>query len=141
MKRGGVFALITYILYTLLFGGLYIALLKWLESIEDEKLYPVVLVILMAIVGACLALAICGLVATVLKLLHMATGWLVFGIFCILIDAFVLVYIVSSVFPATYSDIITQGVTETSIIVIIGIIVSFFLSVGALVSNIRSLKS
>ena len=38
MKRGGIFALVTYIIYTLLYGGLTLALLHWIENYEGEDL-------------------------------------------------------------------------------------------------------
>ena len=137
MKRGGVFALVTYIIYTLLYGGLTLRFYYELDKLKE--IFAVVVFLFLVLIILCLAIAIGGFVAAILKILHMATGWLVFGISCILVDAFVLIYMVASVFPAIYSDIITQGVTETSIIVIIGMIVPFFLSVGALISNIKSL--
>ena len=141
MRRGGVFALVTYMLYTLLYGGLTLMFYYEMDKLKDEKLFGALMLIFVVLIGLCVSLAIGGLVAAILKIVHMATGKLVFGISCILVDAFVLIYMVASVFPAIYSDIITQGVTETSIIVIIGIIVTFFLSVGALISNIKSLKN
>ncbi len=134
MRKGGVFALITYILYTLLFGGLYIALLKWLESIEDEELYPVALVILVVIAGACLALAIGGLVAVVLKLLHMVTGWLIFGIPCVLIDIYSVLSAISVfVEMASTGELFTGG--------ILIMLIPMVFSVGALISNIKSLQN
>ena len=140
MKRGGVFALITYIIYTLLFGGLAFALLNWMKNYEGEDLgYGALIIVL--ILGLCVALAIGGLVAVILKLLHMATGWLIFVIPCILIDAYSILSIVSSIFSDVYTAIITQGLSaETIIAIIITMIVPLLFSTGALISNIKSIK-
>ena len=141
MKRGGVFALITYILYTLLYGGLTLALLNWIENYEGEDLGYAGLIIVL-ILGLCVALAIGGLVAVILKFLHMMTGWVIFVIPCILIDAYSVLSVISSVFTDAYTVIITQGVnTETIIALAVGMIVPLFFSAGALISNIKSLKN
>ena len=141
MRRGGVFALITYILYTLLYGGLTLILLNWMENYEGEDLGYAALIIVL-ILGLCVALAIGGLVAVILKLLHMVTGWVIFVIPCILIDAYSVLSVISSVFTEVYTVIITQGVnTETIIALIVGMIVPLFFSAGALISNIKSLKN
>lgn len=141
MKRGGVFALITYIIYTLLYGGLTLALLNWIENYEGEDLgYGGLIIVL--ILGLCVALAIGGLVAVILKLLHMVTGWVIFVIPCILIDAYSVLSVISSVFTEVYTVIITQGVnTETIIALAVGMLVPLFFSAGALISNIKSLKN
>ena len=141
MKRGGVFALITYIIYTLLYGGLTLALLNWTENYEGEDLgYGGLIIVL--ILGLCVALAIGGLVAVILKLLHMVTGWVIFVIPCILIDAYSVLSVISSVFTEVYTVIITQGVnTETIIALAVGMLVPLFFSAGALISNIKSLKN
>lgn len=141
MKRGGVFALITYILYTLLYGGLSLALLHWMENYEGEGIGAVAFIIVL-ILGLCVALAIAGFVAVILKLLHMVTGWLIFVIPCILIDAYSVLSIISSVFTDAYTVITTEGVnTETIIALAVGMLVPLLFSVGALISNIRSLKN
>ena len=141
MRRGGIFALVTYIIYTLLYGGLTLALLHWIENYEGEDLgYGGIIIIL--VLGLCVALAIGGLVAVVLKLLHMVTGWVIFVIPCILIDAYSVLSIISSVFTDAYTVIITQGVSvETIIALAVGMIVPLFFSAGALISNIKSLKN
>ncbi len=141
MKRGGVFALITYILYTLLYGGLTLALLNWIENYEGEDLgYGGLIIVL--ILGLCVALAIGGLVAVILKLLHMVTGWVIFVIPCILIDAYSVLSVISYVFTDAYAVITTEGVnTETIIALAVGMIVPLFFSAGALISNIKSLKN
>lgn len=141
MKRGGVFALITYILYTLLYGGLSLALLHWMENYEGEGIGAVAFIIVL-ILGLYVALAIAGFVAVILKLLHMVTGWLIFVIPCILIDAYSVLSIISSVFTDAYTVITTEGVnTETIIALAVGMLVPLLFSVGALISNIRSLKN
>ena len=115
MRRGGIFALITYILYTLLYGGLTLALLNWIENYEGEDLgYGGIIIIL--VLGLCVALAIGGLVAVILKFLHMVTGWVIFVIPCILIDAYSVLSVISSVFTDVYTVIITQGVSVETII-------------------------
>ena len=141
MKKGGVFALITYILYTLLYGGLTLALLNWIENYEGEDLgYGGIIIIL--VLGLCVALAIGGLVAVILKFLHMVTGWVIFVIPCILIDAYSVLSVISSVFTDVYTVIITQGVSvETIIALAVGMLVPLFFSAGALISNIKSLKN
>ena len=132
MRRGGVFALVTYILYTLLYGGLTLALLNWIENYEGEELgYAGIIIVL--ILGLCVALAIGGLVAVVLKLLHMATGWLIFGIPCILIDAYAVLSAVSSIMEVGLIGSVPGG--------IIIMLIPLFFSVGALISNIKSLKN
>ena len=141
MRRGGIFALITYILYTLLYGGLTLALLNWIENYEGEDLgYGGIIIIL--VLGLCVALAIGGLVAVILKFLHMVTGWVIFVIPCILIDAYSVLSVISSVFTDVYTVIITQGVSvETIIALAVGMLVPLFFSAGALISNIKSLKN
>ena len=141
MKRGGVFALITYIIYTLLYGGLTLILLNWIENYEGEDLGYAGLIIVL-ILGLCVALAIGGLVAVILKLLHMVTGWLIFVIPCILIDAYSVMSIISSVFTDAYAVFTAEGVTvETIIALAVGMLVPLFFSAGALISNIKSLQN
>ena len=141
MRRGGVFALITYILYTFLYGGLGLALLHWVKNYEGESIGALAFVIVL-ILALCMALAIGGLVAVILKLLHMVTGWVIFVIPCILIDAYSVLSVISSVFTEVYTVIITQGVnTETIIALAVGMLVPLFFSAGALISNIKSLKN
>ena len=140
MKKAGKFALVTYIMYTLLYGGLTFAFSYILTNNDTVLITPIALFFVI-LYGVFVTLATSALIEIVLKILHMATGWVIFVIPCILFDAYVVFYIVSSVFPAVYTDTITQGVNaETIIIVIIGIIVTLLFSVGALISNIRSLK-
>lgn len=134
MRRGGVFALITYILYTLLFGGLTLMFYYEMDKLKDEKLFGALTLIFVVLIGLCVSLAFCGLVAVVLKLLHMATGWLIFGIPCILIDVYAVFSVASSIKEIAFSG---EPYTVEVFIMLIPII----FSVGALISNIRSLRN
>ncbi len=142
MRRGGVFALITYIIYTLLYGGLTLVFFSEVEKLKDEKIFGALVLIFTVLIVLCVSLAIGGLVAVILKLLHMATGWVIFVIPCILLDAYSVLAIISSAFSDVYTVIITQGVSaETIIALIIGMLVPLFFSLGALISNIKSLQN
>ena len=136
MRRGGIFALITYILYTLLFGGLSLVFIDVLKSFASEELGVAgsIGVIFLLVYFVCGTLAICGLVAVVLKLLHMATGWIIFGIPCILIDVYAVFSASASIKEIAFSG---EPYTGEAFIMLIPII----FSVGALISNIRSLRN
>ena len=130
MKRGGVFALITYILYTVLFGGLTLMFYSEVKQLEDENLLGAFMLIFMVLVVLCEILAFGGLVAAVLKLLHMATGWPVFGILCITIDVGMVGCVITS--------IVELGSNSSATFVFL---IPLLLSIGALISNIRSLRN
>ena len=129
MKRGG-FALITYILYTVLFGGLTLMFYYEMDKIKDEKLFGALALVILVLIGLCVSLAIGGLVAVVLKLLHMATGWPVFGILCITIDVGTVGCVITS--------IVELGSNSSATFVFF---IPLLLSIGALISNIRSLRN
>jgi hypothetical protein len=129
MKRGG-FALISYILYTVLFGGLTLMFYYEMDKLKDEKLFGAFALIFLVLIGLCVSLAIGGLVAVVLKLLHMATGWPVFGILCITIDVGMVGCVITS--------IVELGSNSSATFVFF---IPLLLSIGALISNIRSLRN
>lgn len=81
MKRGG-FALIIYILYTVVMGG-YTLWFAFNFKIGSPDSLGVIFTYIIGVFGI---YAVGGLIAVILKLLHMSTGWLLFGILCILID-------------------------------------------------------
>ena len=134
MKRGGIFALITYIIYTLLYGGLTLMFYYEIDKLKDEELFGALAFIFVVLIVLCVSLAIGGLVAVVLKLLHMATGWLIFGIPCILIDIYSVLSAISAVMEmASTGELYSSG--------ILIMLIPMVFSVGALISNIRSLKN
>ena len=129
MKRGGVFALITYILYTLFFGGivlLFTSAFRDADGGTDNSANVVVAIAYLLFT----VLAVAGLFAVILKLLHMTRGWFVCGVFCAIID-FNLIWSIISV-------IIQIGaVNEVTIV----LLVPLAFAMGALISNIKSLKN
>lgn len=142
MRRGGIFALITYIIYTLLYGGLTLMFYYEVDKLKDEQLFAVFALIFLVLITLCVSLAIGGLVAVILKLLHMVTGWVIFVIPCILIDAYSVLSVISYVFTDAYAVFTAEGVnTETIIALAVGMLVPLFFSAGALISNIKSLQN
>jgi hypothetical protein len=131
MKRGGIFALVTYILYTLLYGGLTLMFYYEVDKLKDEEIFAALALIFLVLITLCVSLAIGGLVAVVLKLLHMVTGWLIFGIPCILIDIYSVLSAISAVM-----EMASTGEQYSSGILIM--LIPMVFSVGALISNIKS---
>ena len=129
MRRGGIFALVTYIIYTLLCGGLAFAFYDEIKN-PDSQLSGTAALVMLLVWGLVVSCAIGGFIAVILKLLHMATGWLIFGIPCILID-------IGTVGSALSSIVELGSYSGETIILLIPLAVS----VGALISNIKSLKN
>lgn len=128
MRRGGVFALIFYILYTLFFGGIAVFLAIALKNDNGSAGIGGIGVALGIMIIA--SLAVGGLLAIILKLVHMATGWFVLGILCVLID-------IRTVYTLAVSIISVGAINGVTLVLILPLA----LAIGALVSNIRSLKS
>ena len=125
MIIGSFFSLIVYVIYTLFWGGIS-AWLIWALQSGNPGLAGIAvgLVIMMTAV-----LAIGGLIATVLKLIHIATRWKLFGILCVIIDGCILY----SLIPA----LIGVGAINGTFFVLL---VPVLLSIGSLISNLRSLS-
>ena len=128
MKRGGVFALITYIIYTLFFGGIAVWLAIALKNDNGSAGIGGIGVALGIMIIA--SLAVGGLFAIILKLVHMATGWFVLGLLCVLID-------IRAVYTLAVSIIGVGAINGVTLVLILPLA----LAVGALVSNIKSLQN
>ncbi len=127
MKKGGILSLIVYILYTLGGGGLAIYSRIAIEELNNsgggwEGLGLAIVMVVGLIFGAA------GLVATILKLIHMKSGWGFFGVLCILVDiAFIGVFV---------SSIIENGLTIDGL----GSLLFIGASLASLVANIKSMR-
>ena len=125
MMRGGFISLIVYGIYTIFWGGISLCLGCW--AVQEGNLG------LVAVVGIVMALtfvlAIGGLLAVILKLIHIGTRWKLFGILCILIDGYVLYTLI----PAFLA-------VGTLNIVSLVLLLSTALSVVSLFDNLRSLS-
>lgn len=132
MKKGGLLSLIVYILYTLFGGGLAIYSRVAIEELNNsgggwEGLGHAIVMILGIILG------VAGLVATILKLIHMKSGWLLFGILCILADVVFIFAWISMVAPGGNVDQINPADILPSVPFII-------VSIASMIANIKSLK-
>ncbi len=123
-SRGGVFALITYTLYTL-FSVISFLFIHF-ELLEGIGIPGVGIIILILHVSA-YTLAVFSIIMLVLKLLHMGTRFVLFGIPCLLFDAYVIWHVVPS--------IISIGAITGEMLVLI---LWLLLSVGSFISNVRS---
>lgn len=132
MKKSGKLSLIVYILYTLFGLGMIIY-----SKISIDKLnasgggleglgYALVLII-----GIILGAA--GLVATILKLIHMKSGWILFGILCILADLVFIGAFISAASPA-------GDISQLKLDDILPVIPFIAASIASLISNAKSFK-
>ena len=85
MRKFGIVSLLNYLLY--LVGGFVIA--QALSGFTDEELYDNIAAGIFSLLA--LFLIVFGIVATVLKLIHLCSGLTIVGLLCVLIDIFVLV--------------------------------------------------
>ena len=127
MKKGGLLSLIVYILYTLGGGGLALYCRIGIDNVNNngggwEGLGLAIVMIVGLVFGAA------GLVATILKLIHMKSGWGFFGVLCILVDiAFIGVFV---------SSMIENGLTLDAVYAILFI----GASLASLIANIKSMR-
>ena len=127
MKKGGTFSLVCYIIYTLIGVAALIYNRLGIENAEgwDSIGYALLFAVAIVFAGA-------SAVGLVLKLLHMGTGFGLFGFLCILVDiAFVLFFAGASIEDIGGLDISALAITIPIILI----------SIGSLISNIRSLKN
>ncbi len=122
-KSGGVFSLITYILYTVL--GIITTHL--FVSNGDILQIPGVNILFLIFGGFAITIAGFGIILLVLKALHMATRFVLFGIPCVLADAYIIWICISSIISYGAIDI------QTLILLLLSL-----LAVGSLISNVRS---
>jgi hypothetical protein len=132
MQKGGILSLIVYIIYTLLGAGLIIYSKVGIDDLNAsgggwEGLGLAIVLIVGIILGAA------GLVATVIKLIHMKSGWLLFGILCILCDLVFIGAFISSTIPA-------GDVSQFNPADVLPVIPFIIASVASLVANIKSLR-
>ncbi|MBQ7326616.1 MAG: hypothetical protein IJW93_03960 [Clostridia bacterium] len=85
MRKFGIISLLNYLLY--LVGGIVIT--QALSSFTDEQVYDNIAAGIFSLLAIFLILF--GIVATVLKLVHLCSGWTIVGLLCVLIDIFALV--------------------------------------------------
>jgi len=128
MRRGGGFALITYILYTLFFGGIAVFTAIALKNDNGSAGIGGIGVALGIMIIA--SLAVGGLFAIILKLIHMATGWFIFGILCAIID-------IRAVYTLALSIIDVGAINGVTLVLVVPLV----FAVGALVSNVKSLRN
>lgn len=125
MIIGSFFSLIVYVIYTLFWGGisawLYVAVQTGNPGLAGIAVAIVLMMTMVLTVG--------GLIAVILKLIHIGTRWKLFGILCVIIDG----YILYSLIPA----LIGVGAINGTFFVLL---VPVLLSIGSLISNLRSLS-
>ena len=124
MKKGG-FALFVYAFYTILSLGWigYVRLVVVGETFDGWEGLGYALLLVLALV-----VLIPAAVGLILKLIHRASGWAFMGVLCILVDlSFIGTIIMSVIESGDFASIPIM-------------LVPMALSVGALVSNIQSLK-
>lgn len=85
MRKFGIISLLNYFLY--LVGGIVIT--QALSGFTDEQVYDNIAAGIFSLLAIFLILF--GIVATVLKLVHLCSGWTIVGLLCVLIDIFALV--------------------------------------------------
>lgn len=85
MRKFGIISLLNYLLY--LVGGIVIT--QALSGLTDEQVYDNIAAGIFSLLAIFLILF--GIVATVLKLVHLCSGWTIVGLLCVLIDIFALV--------------------------------------------------
>lgn len=132
MRKCGVFSFVVYLLYTLAGGGMvlynYIAIQKHnAEGGGIEGLGLALLFVLGIICGAA------GLVGVILKLIHMKSGWVLFGLLCIALDL---------VFVAAWISMTAPGGNMDQIVFndILPVIPFILISLASAVTNAISLK-
>ena len=123
MRKSGGFSLFVYLLY--LVGGLGFAIYSYIASQSAEGwdgLGYALLMIVGIIAGGV------GLVGLIFKLLHMASGFGLFGFLCMLLDIAVIAYLVCA---------LVDGNADVSALILIGpfTVLSFI----SLISNAASL--
>lgn len=92
MRKVGMVSLVVYLLYTLLGGGMmiynYIAIQK--HNAEGGGLEGIGLAFLFILSVIVLAIGVLGLI---LKGIHLGTGWVLFGLLCMILDFVCVAYI------------------------------------------------
>ena len=133
MKRGGVFSLISYILYTLFWVAMTALLHFGILTQEDAWQLGTALLLVGIFEIYTIGLAIGSFLLVILKLLHISKGWFLCGIVCLLFDLrMVYVFALSFITSGVYVQVMPG--------VILVLLVPLVLSVGSLIDNIRSLK-
>ena len=130
MKKGGLLSLIVYIIYTLLGLGLFIYSKISIDELNAsgggwEGLGHAIVMILGIILGAA------GLVATIIKLIHMKSGWLLFGILAGVADLAFIVASAMAVAPA--GDLSLFNPAD-----VLPVLPFILASLASLVANIKS---
>lgn len=126
-SRGGAFALIAYLIYTIF--GVVCTLLIYFGPLSHEDIGQLGLAALVFVIlgGYTIAIVIGSIVLLVLKALHMGTRFALFGIPCLLADAYIIWVL--------FSAIISVGAINGTTFVLLPWLL---LSVGSFVSNVRS---
>jgi hypothetical protein len=126
-SKGGVFSLITYVIYTLL-GVVSTVLINCGLLSQDNVIqngwFSFVAVLFEA---ATIGVAVSGIVLVLLKALHLGTRWPIFGVFCVIIDINIIWSFITS--------LISLETFGTEALVLIPFVL---LATGSLVSNFRS---
>lgn len=122
-SRGGVFAIIHYLLYAIL-GIIGVAI-----SVSNPDLFqvPGFNILFLVFYFSAFAIAICGIVLLVLKSLHMATKFALFGIPCLLADAYII--------WSEISSFVSAGTISGDMLLSLPVLL---LAVGSFISNVRS---
>ena len=124
MKKGG-FALFVYAFYTIACLG-WIAYTRFVvvgETFEGWEGLGYALLLILALV-----VLVPSVVGLILKLIHRASGWAFMGVLCILVDlSFITTIIYSVVESGDFASIPVM-------------LIPMAISVGALISNIKSLR-
>ena len=126
-SRGGAFSLITYVLYTIFSIAATLLVHSVFPSWKDATELPLLAMFLMAFELIPIVFGIFSIALLVLKLLHMGTRFVLFGIPCLLADVYIIWHVVST--------IISIGAITGEMLVLLPLL---FLSVGSFISNVRS---
>lgn len=122
-SKNGVFALINYVLYAIL-GIIGVAIFV---SNSDALQVPGFNILFLVFGFSAITIAAYGIILLVFKLLHMGTRFALFGIPCLLGDAYIIWHLLPSIISM---DAITGDT--------FALILWFLLAVGSFISNVRS---
>lgn len=132
MKKSGKLSLIVYILYTLFGLGMIIYSKISIDKLNAsggglEGLGLAIVLVIGIVLGAA------GLIAVVLKLIHIKSGWILFGILCILADLVFIGAFISAASPA-------GDISQLKLDDVLPVIPFIVASIASLISNVKSLK-
>ena len=135
MKRG-VFALISYILYTLFWVAITLLFHFGILTQEDAWQLGVAVVLVAFFELYTITMAIGCFILAILKLLHIIKGWFGCLVICMVVDFRIFVVSTMSIIYAFTMSLDPDMLVGTVFVLIL----PFILSLGSLISNVRSLR-